>query len=136
MSINDLIYHVIELIVDVRRTSTSSAPFGVLVIDYRGWICEFGVLDVHASSRKLSDLEDATYLVTVILSRVTAGFCESERQDLIGVCFQDYGSQSRLTVVEVSLGRLERFFHVILGPASAGLARDSSSNSQWHTGAS
>ena len=87
MSINELIYHVVKLIVDVRRTSTSSALFGIMVVDYWGWNCEFGVLDVHPPSRKLSDLEHTTYQGIVILCNVTIGFCESKRQDLIGVCF-------------------------------------------------
>ena len=61
MSINELIYNVIELIVNVGRTSTSSAPFGIPIVDYWGWNREFGALDVHASSRKLSDLDHTSY---------------------------------------------------------------------------
>ena len=136
MSIDDLIYHVIELIVDVRRTSTSSAPFGILVLDYWGWNCELRVLDVHPSSRKLSNLEHTTYQGIVIMCNVTIGFCESKRQDLIRVCFRDYGLQRRLTVIEESLSGFKCFSDVILGTGSAEPARDYSRNSQWHTGAS
>lgn len=33
MSINELIHHVIQLIVDIRRTSNSFAPFGIVIVD-------------------------------------------------------------------------------------------------------
>lgn len=91
MSINELIYHVINLVVYVRRTSTSSAPVPILIVDYRRLNREFRVLNAQASSRIFSDLERTPYQRILILSRVTAGFCKSKGQNFIRSCFQDQG---------------------------------------------
>lgn len=87
MSINDLIHHVIDLIVHVRRTRSSFVPSGIVIVDYWSLNCEFGVLDVQTSSRKLSNLEHTPYQRIVVLSRVTVGFCKSKRQNFIRSCF-------------------------------------------------
>ena len=87
MSINELIYHVIDLIVYVRRTCTSFVPFAILIVDYRRSNCEFRVLNAQTSSRKFSDIECTPYQGTVILSRVTVGFCKSKGQNFLRSCF-------------------------------------------------
>ena len=61
MSINELVYHVIDLVVYERRTGTSFVPFGILIVNYRSLKVEFRVLKAQASSRKFSDLERAPY---------------------------------------------------------------------------